>query len=88
MSDETTPVVRYVLTYINSHGMRTLMQPAQGRNTFATAAEAQARLDAIMGSGVNSAETLRSIWGENPQCEVRACDCWPGHFDPMGVYFD
>jgi hypothetical protein len=79
-------VTRYVATYVNSDGMRTLMTPAQGRHTFETATEAQSWIDAV--TNVNSADTVRQVWGDNPRFEVRPCACWPGHFDPKGVWFD
>jgi hypothetical protein len=80
-------VTRYVPTYINRAGMRTLMRNAQGRDTFDTEQEAQAWLDAVL-SNVNSADTIRSLWGDNPHFEVRPCPCWPVHHDPQGVWFD
>lgn len=84
-----TPVVlRYVPTYINAQGLRTLMCAAQGRDTFATAAEAQAWIDAIYSNAYNAPHALSRIWGDNPRCEVRPCECWPAHFDPIGIYFD
>jgi hypothetical protein len=79
-------VTRYVGTYVKADGMRTLMQAAQGRNTYATAKEAQDWVDAV--KSVNSADTIKQIWGDNPRFEVRPCACWPGHFDPKGVWFD
>jgi 3-hydroxyisobutyrate dehydrogenase-like beta-hydroxyacid dehydrogenase len=82
------PVTRYVATYVNKDGMRTLMTAAQGQYTYATPEEAQAWLDAVFTTTTNSPATLESVWGKNPRCEVRPCDCWAGHFDPMGVYFD
>lgn len=81
-------VVRYVATYVGQDGLRTLMTAAQGRNTYATPGEAQAWLDAVYAIGTNAPTTLASIWGENPQPEVRPVECWAGHFDPIGVYFD
>lgn len=81
-------VTRYVATYIAKDGMRTLMQAMQGRNTYATPEQAQARIDAIYTNGNNSASMLASIWGENPQCEVRPVECYPGHYDPITCYFD
>lgn len=79
-------VVRYVATYVKGDGMRTLMTAAQGRYTYATAEQAQAWVDAVTGN--NSADAVRQVWGENPKFEVRACDCYPGHFDPQNVWFD
>jgi hypothetical protein len=78
--------IRWVATFVNKAGMRTLMQPAQGRNTHETEEAAREWLDAVLAG--NSAERLRSIWGTNPRFEVRPVECWPGHFDPKGIYFD
>jgi len=78
-------VTRYVGTYVNSNGERTLMSAAQGRHTYASAEEAQAWIDAVTTN--NSADTLRQVWGDNPQFEVRPCPCYPGHFDPQTVWF-
>lgn len=83
---EANSVTRYVVTYVNRYGARTLAQGCQGRYTYATEAEAQAWLDAMQAN--NGADTVRSVFGENPRFEVRPCQCYPGHFDPMGVYFD
>lgn len=85
MTDAKT-VTRYVATYVNKDGMRTLMCGAQGRYTYATAEEAQAWLDAVTGN--ESAFRIAQIWGDNPRFEVRPCECWTGHFDPVGVWFD
>jgi hypothetical protein len=76
---------RYVLTYINKDGMRTLMQGAQGRYTYATEAAAQEHLDTILAN--TSADTLRQIYGADPKPQVRPCECYDGHFDPVGIYF-
>lgn len=78
-------VTRYVPTFIGANGLRTLMLAAQGRHTFDTARDAERWIDAVRGH--TSADTLRSIFGEDT-FEVCACPCWPGHFDPCGVYFD
>lgn len=84
----TEPVIRYVPTCVGRDGLRTLMRAGQGRETFAAPAEAQAWIDAVLAN--NPQDRLVSIWG--PQAwgtfEVRPCRCWPGHFDPMGVYFN
>ena len=79
-------VLRYVPTYVNRDGMRTLMCGAQGRNTWASAAGAQGWLDAVLQE--NSDDQLESLWGTAPRFEVRPCVCWAGHFDPVGVWFD
>jgi hypothetical protein len=62
------------------------MCAAQGRNTFATHAECQ---DWINGIVENSNEkTLSMVYGTNPKFEVRECQCYPVHFDPIGIYFN
>lgn len=81
-------VIRYVPTFIGKDCLRTLMRPAQGHLTFETPEAAQGWLDAVYKPGTNSIDTLKSVWGENPQVEVRPVECWAGHFDPIGVYFD
>ena len=83
-TDDT--VIRYVPTYVNKDGMRTLMRGAQGRFTFATQAEAATWMAQVTAN--NSAGSLQQAYGDNPQFEVRPCACWPGHFDPKGIYFD
>jgi predicted aminopeptidase len=80
----TQAITRYVVTHVGRDGLRTLASAAQGRYTYATYDEAQAHLDALLEH--NSPERLREVYGL--PLEVRACNCWPVHFDPMGVYFD
>lgn len=79
MSSSDHPV-RYVITHMGTGRMytcRVLTFPAQGRYTYATAAEAQEQLTLFEPSlrakllG-DRADTLR----------VLAVECWPGHFDP------
>lgn len=79
-------VTRFVATYVNKDGMRTLIAPAQGRYTYELAVQAQAWIDSITAN--NSPDRIREIWGDNPRFEVRPCLCWPGHFDPKNVWFD
>lgn len=83
-------VVRYVPTYIphegGNKGMRTLVRDAQGRATFATHDEAERwMLDLLSGK---DSPSFKQVYGDDPKMEVRPCPCWPGHFDPRGVYFD
>jgi len=79
-------VIRYVPTYVNKNGERTLMRPAQGRYTYSEFAEAQAWINAVMENTDES--TLHQIWGNAPDFEVRSCPCYPGHYDPQTVWFD
>lgn len=41
-------VIRYVVTHLNSKGVRTLCGPAQGHLTHATEAEAQCMMEAML----------------------------------------
>jgi hypothetical protein len=77
-------VTRYVVTHIGRDGLRTLVHAAQGRWTYATPEGAQAWIDNAMRS--NSRDSIEAVFGL--PLEVRPCQCWPGHFDPVGVYFD
>lgn len=80
MADE---VIRYVVTHL-ADGVRTLAHACQGRYTYATPEEAQAWIDAAMKN--NTEARLKQFYGL--PLEVRPCKCWPGHFDPKGIYFD
>jgi len=53
----TESVTRYVATYVNKKGERTLMQAMQGRYTYATPEEAQKWIDDITKN--NTADTIR-----------------------------
>lgn len=77
-------VTRYVVTHVNKDGMRTLIGPAQGRHTYATREEAKQALLSILAN--NSTSRLKEVYGF--PLEVRACPCYPGHFDPQNVWFD
>ena len=79
-------VTRYVATYMGKDGLRTLVSAAQGRYTYDTPEAAQRWIDLAIAN--NAPDTVASIWGPDPKFEVRACECWAGHFDPVGVYFD
>ena len=79
-------VVRYVPTYVDKDGTRTLMRGAGGGETFATREEAQAWLDALQAT--TSAEAIRSDWGTSPRFDVRPCRCRPDDFAPQDIYFE
>lgn len=79
-------VTRYVVTYVNRDGERTLMGAAQGRNTYETREAAEQFLAAVMSN--NSPKTILEVYGPDPRPEVRPCPCYPRHFDPQTVWFD
>ena len=79
-----TTVKRYVVTHISKeYGMRTLAHGAQGRHTFATREEAQKSIEQTLRN--NSKDTLESVFGL--PLEVRECECYPVHFDPVSIWF-
>jgi hypothetical protein len=82
--EEYKDVIRYVVTYVNRDGMRTLVGAAQGRNTYDTAEQAQKWIDAARKN--NSASTL-AMFGVPDTLEVRSCLCYH-HGDPKGIWFD
>lgn len=80
--------IRYVPTYKHTDGTRRMMTAVQGRHTYATDTEANSWIEAVLNTETNSPETLRSLWGDDPQCEVRPVPCWPGYFDPIRSIFE
>lgn len=76
-------VLRYVVTQGNPEmGGRMLAQPMQGRYTYATKKEAQKHCDAFLAH--NSHEVLASLF--HLPLTVKVCRCYPGHYDPIGLY--
>jgi len=72
---------RYAITHVGKDGLRTLTFANQGRNHYATRAEAEA-LIALFAPG------LRSVLGaKTATLEVREVDCYD-HGDAKGIYFD
>lgn len=82
-SDFGATVTRYVVTHIGIDGLRTLTFGAQGRNTHATREEAQQRLEEF-----EPELRAKVLHDKADTLEVRECECWAGHFDPCGIYFD
>lgn len=74
---------RYVITHI-SNGQRRLTFAMQGRETYATAREAQDYLDCLL--RVND---LRKVMAQDEinTLAVKPCACWPGHYDPKSMWF-
>jgi hypothetical protein len=79
----TKGVMRYVVTQLNEFGYRTFAHARQGRHTYATFDEAEAWIKA---AHAQNGERLAEFYGL--PLEVRACECWPEHFDPMGIIFE
>lgn len=80
-------VRRFVVTIAGRDGLRTLFDPAQGRFTYATREEAYDRLTAFARESRDRIDDLYGV-GACTSMRVSECECWAGHFDPVGVYFD
>ena len=79
-----TPVIRWVVTAQRPGESRRLAAAMQGRHTYATREEAQDVLYSIVEN--NRPGLLEEVGLVN--LEVRECECYPGHFDPIGCWFD
>lgn len=75
---------RFVITKIDKDGLRVLAVANQGRNHFDTKAEAKAHLKAILSN--NSANTLKSVFGDTTKMKVIAAPCYD-HGDCMHTVF-
>ena len=75
--------IRYVITGINTQGLRTLAEPRQRRYTYDTAAIADQKLSDIKEN--TNADTIKFCMGE--VLEVRPVECFVGG-DPVTCWFD
>lgn len=73
---------RYAITKINTYGLRVLAFANQGRNHFDTKAKAEAHLAAVLKN--NSADTLRSVYGDTTKMRVDPVECYD-HGDAVGT---
>lgn len=79
------PRLQYPIRYAIANDKGKLIHAAQGRFMRETREEAQKYLDAIIKN--NSPEVLEMTYNCEPgHLEVRAFRCYPGHFDPTGIY--
>lgn len=76
-------IVRHVIAR-PWNGVFELTEPQQGRHTYGSAEEAQARLDAILMN--NNRHTIESTMGHPDDLAVVAVICYP-HGDPCARYF-
>ena len=84
---------RYVITHVHADGLRALTFACQGRNTYATQAEAESAL-AIWRNPDGLPRVLSA--SEMESLAVRPVECWlpgpnavqPFQGDPVGIYFD
>lgn len=78
-------VTRYVVTHVGTDGRRVMANAAQGRHTYATREEGERMADLMRKNNRIEGGKLAGVFGLPLQ--VRACPCYPGHFDPQRVYF-
>jgi hypothetical protein len=83
---DTHTVVRFVVTHLDTKGNRTLLNPQQGRYTHATKEEAEQELANIKAN--NCEESIWELFGDPAAMEVRPCQCWNNHHDPVGIWFN
>jgi len=85
MTITTDSVIRYVITHVSDKDqLRTLTQSCQGRDTYPTREEAERLMGLYVANGLDKVLSCAEL----ATLEVRPCECWPNHFDPMGIYFD
>lgn len=79
-------VRRWVVTHCNQNGIRVLTFACQGRYTYATKADAQVEIAALLEH--NSSDRLSEVYGCNCRQTLspREVECWKGHHDPIGIY--
>ena len=77
-------VYRWIISRVDKHGARVLAEPAQGRYTYASREDAARILAAWKRN--TSDETMQSVFGDVSQMQVNCVRCYPGHFDPIGIY--
>ena len=76
--------IRFVPTYFSdTFKMRTLLLPMQGRYIYETKEEAQRCMDNLL-PGMDSIHSPAEI----KSLEVRPCQCYDRHFDPMNCWFE
>lgn len=78
--------LKFALTFVDSQGLRVLAHANDGRNTWKTKKEGETYLNNMLKN--NSKETLESIFGENPQFEVREVVCYSNGEVTQAVFED
>ena len=77
-------VVRYVITHQAEKGHRQLTFAQRGQYTYDTKEECETAMKQCMENGLGKVLNSHEI----ASLEVRPCECWPNHFDPVGIWFD
>lgn len=78
------PVMRWALTWVPREGARrTLFMAQQGRFTYDDRRDADLRARAFKANG-----SMAARFGVEATASITASrvPCWPGHFDPVGVF--
>ena len=75
----------YGITYIDKDGLRVLTHANQNRHFKRTKKEADEHLKAMLTN--NSADTLKSIFGDNPDFKVMPVEMWGEDGDAKRTVF-
>jgi hypothetical protein len=78
--------LKFALTFVDSQGLRVLAHANDGRRTWKTKKEGETHLTNMLKN--NDKETLESIFGENPQFEVREVVCYSNGEVTQAVFED
>ena len=78
--------IKFALTFINSEGLRVLVHQNDGRMTWKKKKEGDKYLESILKN--NSEDTIKSIFGENPQFEVKEVVCYSNGEVTQAVFED
>lgn len=81
-------MILFAVTHVGRDGLRVLSRTAQGRDMFQSREAAEVWMREVLEN--TPPDTIRQVWGPNAlgTFEVRECECWDGHGDPRGIYFD
>lgn len=77
-------LIRYAITKIDDHGMRTLATANQGRFFSNNELDARVHLGEILQN--THPDTLQSVYGDVSKMEVRPVECYENG-DAKGIYF-
>ena len=78
--------IKFALTFINSEGLRVLAHQNDGRMTWNTKKQGDKYLESMLKN--NSEDTIKSIFGENPQFQVKEVVCYSNGEVTQAVFED
>lgn len=79
-------ITKYTITFVDKTGLRVLALANHNPNFDNSSKQAENRLKAIKAN--NSTDTIKSVFGENPQFEVRPVEMWCEDGDAKRTVFE